>query len=121
RGSEIIEEASREKSSVRAWSLVAECARARAQQLPTERGPRYFPAGSKFLHCCARGRAHSEPGLPPLTDGIQSPLTFRCLTTTLRHMIPAERRLPPHCASQSTRTAIRSTDSTRQAEAEHTL
>jgi len=51
---------------VSARSLAAECARPRAQQLPTERGPRYFPAGSKFLHCCAHGRAHSGPGLPPL-------------------------------------------------------
>src|SRR5437762_11235167 len=67
---------------VRPRSLVAECARPRAQQLPTERGAWYFPAGSTFLHCCARGRAHSGPRLPPLTEGLRACPVPAC---TLHH------------------------------------
>src|SRR5260370_2984628 len=56
----------------------AECARPRAQQAPDVRMRPISMEGSfAFLHCCARGRAHSDnvaaPVVDPLPEATQCP------------------------------------------------
>jgi hypothetical protein len=55
----------------RPWSLVAECARPRAQQCGNAAPDRKYRDPRSVGSCCARGRAHSGPGLLLSTEGLQ--------------------------------------------------
>ena len=78
-------------SAVRSQFLFAECARPRAQQLPTARTLRHFWPVSTVLHRCARGRAHSGPRPPPLTEDLHSTQKNSC--TNRRFLLSFSRLL----------------------------